>query len=581
MARPARILALNLGMQTASMAEFAALSSGGLKLLAIKTSEFIVDPSADATRNSQLESVAVELRSALKISPNTVTNVCLPSQAVFSRFVKLPGGTAADVESIIGFEAQQNVPFPIDEVVWDYQIMGDRRGETWDVALVAIKADQLDEIVQSVGKGGVMTGQIDFAPTALFNAFRYNYSDITGCSLLLDLGARTTNLVFIEENRLFSRSIPIGGSTISAAIAKEFAQEITLAEKLKLQKGSVGLGGAYAESEDPTEARLAKVTRNTMTRLHAEIARSINFYRTNQGGTTPMRIFLCGGGTGLAYMTEFFAEKLQAPVEYFNPLRNVEVTPEIQSQLGSFCASGLGELVGCALRALKNCPIEINLTPPSVRQAQRFTKKLPALALATAFFILTPTLCWLDLDDSAKRIGEKVDQQTAEVARLEGLSKKISDAKAERDKLVAEVAPFLLVASERSAWASILEELAATIPPRFIWVTQLKPIEGVVIAPEPTPAPGAKTPPQKPKAAPTGPKAITAIEINGLYLDSPPNPDGAAVIDKFFNNLKSSAIFAIGDDPAKIITRRTTPTGETWAYGYTLLLPLKQPVILP
>ena len=71
------------------------------------------------------------------------------------------------------------------------------------------------------------------------------------------------------------------------------------------------------------------------------------------------------------------------------------------------------------------------------------------------------------------------------------------------------------------------------------------------------------------------------IEINGLYLDSPPNPDGAAVIDKFFNNLKSSAIFAIGDDPAKIITRRTTPTGETWAYGYTLLLPLKQPVILP
>lgn len=581
MARSARILTLNLGMQTVSMAEFQELPSGGLRLLTLKTSELIVDSAADATRNTQIESAVVELRSALKVSSHAVTNVCLPSQAVFSRFVKLPGATAADVESIIGFEAQQNVPFPIDEVVWDYQIMGDRRGETWDVALVAIKADQLDEVVQSVAKGGIAPGKIDFAPTALFNAFRYNYPDVTGCSLLLDLGARTTNLVFIEENRLFSRSIPIGGSTISAAVAKEFAQEITLAEKLKIQKGSVGLGGAYAESEDPTEARLAKVTRNTMTRLHAEIARSINFYRTNQGGTTPMRIFLCGGGTGLAYMTEFFAEKLQAPVEYFNPLRNVEVASETQSQLGSFCASGLGELVGCALRSLKNCPIEINLTPPSVSESQRFSRRIPALALAAVFFILTPTLCWLDLDESARRIGGQVEKQTAEVASLESLSKSISSAMAERDKLVAEAAPFLTVASERSAWASILDELAATIPERFIWVTQVKPVEGVIVAPEPTPAPGAKTPPPKPKAPPTGPKAITAIEINGLYLDNPPNPKGAGVIDEFFDKLKLSAVFAIGDDPSKIITRRTTPNGETWAYDYTLILPLKSPVLLP
>lgn len=581
MARPARILALNLGMQTVSMAEFQELASGGLKLIAFNKSELIVDPAADATRNSQVETVAQELRFAIKASKNSVANLCLPSQAVFSRFVKLPGATAADVESIIGFEAQQNVPFPIDEVVWDYQIMGDRRGETWDVALVAIKADQLDEVVQAVGKGGIAPGQIDFAPTALFNAFRYNYPDTNGCSLLLDLGARTTNLIFIEENRLFSRSIPIGGNTISAAIAKEFAQEITLAERLKLQKGSVGLGGAYAEPEDPTEARLAKVTRNTMTRLHAEIARSINFYRTSQGGSTPMKIFICGGGTGLSYMKEFFAEKLQAPVDYFNPLRNVEVAPELQSQLGAFCASGLAELVGCAVRSLKNCPIEINLTPQSIREAQLFSKRIPALVLATIFFILTPALCWLDLDESAKKTTERVEKQTAEVSRLESLSKGISSAMSERSKLVAEAGPFIEIAAERSAWASIMEELAATIPQRFIWITQIKPIEGVIATPEPTPAPGTKAPPPKPKASPTGPKAITAIEINGLYLDAPPNPEGAGVIDKFFDNLKPSKVFAIGEDPAKIITRRTTPTGETWAYGYTLILPLKTPLRLP
>ena len=62
----------------------------------------------------------------------------------------------------------------------------------------------------------------------------------------------------------------------------------------KIEKGLVGLGGAYADPEDPIEARLSKVIRNTMTRLHAEIARSVNFYRSTHGGTTPKRVFLCG-----------------------------------------------------------------------------------------------------------------------------------------------------------------------------------------------------------------------------------------------------------------------------------------------
>jgi len=163
---------------------------------------------------------------------------------------------------------------------------------------------------------------------------------------------------------------------------------------------------------------------------------------------------------------------------------------------------------------------------------------------------------------------------------LETLSKAISASLADRDKLVAEAAPFLSIATEKSLWATILDELASTIPQRFIWVTQIKPIEGVILPPEPKPAPGTKAPP-KPATPPSGPKAITAVEINGLYLDNPPHTEGAGVIDKFFNNLKPSTVFSIGEDSSKIITRRTTPTGEAWAYGYTLVLPLAKPLLLP
>ena len=145
MSRPARIFALNLGMQTVSLTEFHSWAEGGLKLVAFKKAELIVDPAADATRSAQIEALVKELASELHLKPKTKVNLCLTSQEVFSRVVKLPGSTSEDVKSIIGFEAQQNVPFPIDEVVWDYQIMGESRNSNWDVALVAMKADRLGE----------------------------------------------------------------------------------------------------------------------------------------------------------------------------------------------------------------------------------------------------------------------------------------------------------------------------------------------------------------------------------------------------------------------------------------------------
>ena len=110
------------------------------------------------------------------------------------------------------FEAQQNVPFPIDEVVWDYQLVGGGTEEQIQVVLVAIKADLLEGINAAVESAGLEPLLVDVATMALYNAFRYNYSELSGCSLLVDIGARTTNLLFIEPGKIFSRSIPIGGN---------------------------------------------------------------------------------------------------------------------------------------------------------------------------------------------------------------------------------------------------------------------------------------------------------------------------------------------------------------------------------
>lgn len=590
MAKPERILALDLGMQTVSLAEFRKLPNGGLSLHAYQESELIADPSADATRGLQIEEAVKELATAFKANKESV-NFCLPSQSVFARFVKLPGGTPEDVTGIIGFEAQQNVPFPIDEVVWDYQIMGKQRDGAWDVVLVAMKADQLTEISASVSRGGLTPQTIDVAPMSVFNAFLFNYPEATGCSLLVDIGARTTNLIFVEADRVFSRSIPVGGNTISAAVAKEFGQDITLAERLKIERGFVGLGGAYAEPNDPTEARVAKVIRNTMTRLHAEIARSISFYRTSQGGSQPLRVLLCGGTASLPYMPEFFSEKLQTPIEFFNPLRNVTVADAAVAGQLSTKAHTVGELVGTALRALGNCPIEINLRPPSVVREQDLARRKPFLVLALVCLLAALGVWWLYFNQATKVTEEVLAHVQADVSKLQGFSTAIDKVAAERKAQETLAAPLLIAAVERSAWATILDELGGKLPSRYIWITELRPMVGgkvmSVLDPKGTSGTPASAPsaqpavPPKPGQGPAGPPAIDALEVKGLYLDNPPNEKQARIIDEFVENLKSSPAFVIGDDKTKIIIQRTTPTGEAWAYGYTLILPLRTPIPLP
>jgi len=584
MAKPTRIFALDLGMQTVSLAEFHKLPNGGLSLQAFQETELITDPSADATRPVQIQEAVRELRTALKVPAKETVNFCLPAQSVFSRFVKLPGASPEDVCSIIAFEAQQNVPFPIDEVVWDYQIMGRQREGNWDVVLVAMKSDQLNEVADSVIAGGLKPNIIDVAPMAVYNAFRFNYPDTSGCSLIIDIGARTTNLVFVEADRAFSRSIPVGGNSISAAVAKEFNQDITLAEKLKVEKGFVSLGGAYAEPSDPTEARVAKVVRNTMTRLHAEIARSISFYRTSQSGSQPVRVFLCGGTVSLPYMVEFFSEKLQAPIEFLNPLRNVTVGSASVAEALAAKAHTFGELVGVALRSSGACPLEINLRPPSVVKEQDLARRKPFLVLATICLLLTLAAWWLYFTQATKVTDEVLAGVRADVSKLEGIAQQMDKLAGEQKKMASTVAPLLLASAERSAWSEIFDELGSKLPARFIWITELHPmVGGKVLSFDKSGAPARPEPsgPPKPGQQPAGPPSITALEIKGLYLDNPPNDKEARIIDEFVEKLKTSPVFSLPEDKAKIVTQRTTPTGESWAYGYTLVLPLRTPILLP
>ena len=367
MAAAHKVITVDLGTSTLKVAEFGISRGGALTLLRFGVAELGLDPNKEEERAKFITPTLAKLFKEHRIKGGEVL-LSISGQSVFMRFVKLPPVDPAQVEQVVKFEAQQNVPFPIDEVTWDYQMMSVARttGNEAEAVIVAIKKEVIQAEVEAVERVGVKIKQVDVAPFALLNAFRYSEPQTDDCALIIDMGARSTNLVFVEKNSFWIRNVPIAGNQISQSICNEMQEPFTAAEMMKKGKGFVSLGGVYADPDDADAARISKLIRSTMTRLHVDINRSIAYYRTTLGGGAPKRVFLTGGSSQLPYLDLFIADKLSLPVAYFNPLRNVNLDASLNRtylQQNNLLHGGSGR--PWLLRGQTgSCPAEVTLSTP-------------------------------------------------------------------------------------------------------------------------------------------------------------------------------------------------------------------------
>src|SRR5438270_167489 len=451
-------LAVDFGAGTLKVAEFEVNEVGGLRLKEYGIKSLGPEGAQEATREAAILK-ALQALIAEKGMKSKGVNVCAPGFHVFSKFVKLPPVEASKVTQIIEYEAKSNVPFPLEEVVWDYQILGTAPSGELEVLLVAIKSDIVEGLFRVTEAAGLHLLVADVSPAALCNSFRYNYGELEDCTMLLDIGAKTSNLLFFEKGKVFSRSINLGANSITQDFANESKLKFDVAEKLKIDEGFVSLGGAYEEPENPHQAAISKIARQFMTRLHIQFNQTMQFYRGQQGGSAPQRLFLSGGASGMPYAAQFFAEKLNVPVEYFNPLRNVQIDPSINLEDLARVAHSMGEVVGLGLRNLAHCPVELNLMPESTLKWQAFNQKKPYF-IATVFSLVAGVLAigflFSKLASAKKDAYEQIDQ---EVAPATAKSQRFKTALADLAKATNDVGKVVGWMDQRYYWADVLTEL--------------------------------------------------------------------------------------------------------------------------
>ena len=176
----------------------------------------------DGALDDQIKDALADLKANNKIGGDKVV-LSLPGHSTFNRLVKLPPVDDSKIPEIVKYEAQSQIPFNIDEVIWDYQLI-DRvygPGEEKEVILFAIKRDIVEQFLDNIKEVGLNVDAVQFGPVALYN-FLCRDQGVGDSAVALDMGSDNTDLVIVDGTKFWIRNLPITGNDITRALQKAF-----------------------------------------------------------------------------------------------------------------------------------------------------------------------------------------------------------------------------------------------------------------------------------------------------------------------------------------------------------------------
>jgi len=331
-------------------------------------------------RQAKIDAARRALQTAGISAKNAISAVS--GESVIVRYIQLPEMPESDLKNTLRYEAEEYIPFRIEDVNLDSVVLG--RSEEGgvvkiDVLLVSAKKELIDQHLQIVREAGLTPTVIDVDSFAFLNCFEINHEpssqDVVG---LVNIGSSITSInIYVGGVSRFSRDISIAGDTITTAIQSRLGVGFAEAEEMKRAEGAPALEGRPADEaatekslidtirtaveqmagqsmgESTPEAIVSKAIRNTLTNLTGEIRRSIQFYENQTRGKVVQKIVLGGGASRLKGLDAFLQHEMNLPVEFINPLARISPTGfGLDRELAESSRELLGVGIGLALRGV-------------------------------------------------------------------------------------------------------------------------------------------------------------------------------------------------------------------------------------
>lgn len=301
----------------------------------------------------------------------------VPGHSAFARFAKLPPVEPKKVPDIVKFEAVQQIPFPIDEVEWDYQTFTSPDTPEIEVGIFAITRERVQQRLSLYGELGVSPESLTLSPVAVFNAMTFDLADkIKGPVIYLDIGTSATDVIVADAGRCWIRTFPLGGTHFTEAIASAFKLSYSKAEKLKLEASD----SKYAK-------QIMQAMRPVFTDLLHDLQRSIGYYQSTHREAQLTTMMGLGSTFRIPGLRKFLGQQLQIDVLRLDEFKRISVTGR---EAASFAenAVNMASAYGLALQGIGLAPIDANLVPIRTLREQMWHSKTKWFAAAAALVIV-------------------------------------------------------------------------------------------------------------------------------------------------------------------------------------------------
>ena len=310
-----------------------------------------------------------------KAVDKTRVAISVPGNVAFSAFTRLPPHEPKQTPNLVRFEAEQQIPFPINEVEWDYKTFQNQDSPEVEVGIFALQRSVLDDRLGLYGELGIEPDVVTISPLALYNAVAYDLglNESSNPVVILDIATRHSDLIVAEAGRCWFRRLPVGGHNFTMAISEAFKISYAKAERLKQE----GATGKYAK-------QVMQAMRPIFTELLESVQRSLDYYKTAATLDTMIGV---GSTFKIPGLRRFLGTQLQKDVVRLDELQKIRVEgPEAAAF--STGTVNLWTAYGLALQEVGGSDIDVNLAPISVLRQQMWDGKKAWFAGAAAVAFL-------------------------------------------------------------------------------------------------------------------------------------------------------------------------------------------------
>lgn len=405
----------------------------------------------------------------------TSVAVSVSGQNGLARFIKLPPVETRKIPDIVNYEAHQQIPFDLNDVIWDYQRMGGGLEEEGfvleaEIGLFAMKRDQVLRALEPFDQAGIPVDIVQLAPLALYNflvfdqltdlppADEYDPENPPPSTVIVSMGTDASDLVVTNGFRVWQRSLPIGGNHFTKALIKELKLTFAKAEHLKRNAATA-----------PDPKAVIQAMRPVFNELLTEVQRSIGYYTTLDRAAKVQRVLAVGNAMKLPGLRKFLAQGLGVDVEVLESFRGIagpEVVGAAAFQENQLC---FPIAYGLALQGLGKTSIHTNLIPKEIVTDRIIRSKKPWAVAAAAALLLGCTISYVSYARALATVDvsrfQSAEQKAESVVKeAQGFKQKADEAKGQMEK-TAEVGTKVVQNVEgRFRWLELLRAVNSCLP---------------------------------------------------------------------------------------------------------------------